>query len=149
MPNILVKLPVGVFNAAARATLVAGINSAAAAAEQIPDEPKKRMLCWVVLEEVAVGNWTCGGVDMSAQLVPVLVQINVPHGVLDAAARAQYVAAVQQAVTAALPDDTRHIICSCLINEVDDGNWGVRGMIWHLRDFAEHAGFLHLQNLMQ
>lgn len=149
MPNIIVKIPAGSFDAAARARLVEGINAAAAQAEQIPDNPKQRMLCWVIVEEIAAGCWTCGGVDLSAVLVPVLVQIHIPPGVLDDDARGQYVKGIYAALGAALPDEKRRIACSCIINEVADGNWGINGAIWHLPDFAEHAGFLHLQDLVK
>src|ERR1700704_3234847 len=83
MPNIIVKIPAGTFDATARACLIESISATAAHAEQIPDDPKNRVLCCVVVEEVAAGFLACGGVDMSTVLIPILVQINLPLGVLD------------------------------------------------------------------
>ena len=148
MPNIIVKIPAATFDTAARASLIAGINATAAECEQIPADPNKRALCWVIIEEIAAGLWTCGGKDLSSILIPVLVVIHLPPGVLDDTARAQYVEGVHQAVRAALPEEKRRIAASCIINEVADGNWGINGAIWHLPDFAHHAGFAHLQGLL-
>ena len=148
MPNIIVKIPSGVFDAKARATLVEGINAAAANAEQIPDDAKKRMLCWVIIEEIDEGCWTCGSNDLSSFLIPVFIQINLPIGVLDDTKREQYIAGIHLAINSALNMEKRRIVSSCIINEVKEGTWGVNGTIWKLRDFAEHAGFLHLQALV-
>lgn len=145
MPNIVVKIPAGAFDAAARASLAAGIKSAAVAAEQMPDDPGKQLLCWIAVEEVAAGCWTCGGADMGAVLIPVQVQVQLPHGVLDDDSRARYVAGVHRAILAALPDERRRIASSCILHEVPDGQWGVNGAIWRLATFAEHAGYAHLQ----
>ena len=71
MPNIHIRIPKGSYPGAARADLVRRINDAAANAEQIPAEPRKRMLCWVLIDEVAHGAWTCGGTDMTAQLTKI------------------------------------------------------------------------------
>lgn len=149
MPNIVVKIPTGVFDADTRARLVAGINNAAAHAERIPNDPKKRFLCWVLIEEVAAGGWTCGGADATAAVIPIMIVAHLPSGVLDAEMRAQYVAGIHLAVTAALSAEKRRIATSCILNEVADGTWGVNGDIWRLPDFAVHAGFEHLQNLVR
>lgn len=145
MPNIIVKIPAATLDATARAALIEAIHTAAMRAEQMPDDPKKRMLCWVVVEEVEAGFWACGGADMSSVLLPVWVQVYLPLGVLDDEARAQYVAAVHQAISRALPNEKRHIASSCIINDVAEGTWGVNGMIWSLPDFAKYAGYVHLQ----
>ena len=50
MPNIHIRIPKGSYPGAARADLVRRINDAAANAEQIPAEPRKRMLCWVLIK---------------------------------------------------------------------------------------------------
>jgi phenylpyruvate tautomerase PptA (4-oxalocrotonate tautomerase family) len=83
--NILVKIPKGSFAAEHRTTLVRRLNDAAACAEQIPDDPKKRALCWVVVDEVEPGAWTCGAVDVTAQVLPCIVMVYLPAGVLDGA----------------------------------------------------------------
>ncbi|NWD06344.1 tautomerase [Pseudomonas gingeri] len=149
MPNILLKIPKGAFSGDARATLVRGINEAAAIAEQIPADPGKRFLCWVVIEEVEPGRWTCGAVDMTAQIVPCIVTVHVPAGVLDEASRARYVELIQQAFIAAQPaDDPRRLMTSVMLHEVVDGAWGANGVIWDLAAFARAAGFEHLQHLV-
>jgi phenylpyruvate tautomerase PptA (4-oxalocrotonate tautomerase family) len=149
MPNIIVKIPANTFDASARSSLVKGINQAAAKAEQIPDNPNNRMLCWVVLEEIETGCWTCGASDASSVLIPVLVQIYLPSGVLDEESRAQYVVGIHQAIHQAFNNEQHQeqprIASSCLIHEVPNGTWGVNGMLWQLHDFAEHAGYAHLQ----
>ena len=43
--------------------------------EQIGNDPRQRSLCWTLVEEVAPGAWTCGGVDVSAQAIPCIVQV--------------------------------------------------------------------------
>ncbi|MGY2237146.1 tautomerase [Pseudomonas gingeri] len=149
MPNILLKIPKGAFPGAARATLVRGINEAAAIAERIPADPAKRFLCWVVIEEVEPGNWTCGSVDMTAQLVPCIARVHVPAGVLDETSRGRYVELIQQAFIAAQPaDDPRQLMTSVMLHEVADGAWGANGAIWNLPAFARAAGFEHLQHLV-
>jgi phenylpyruvate tautomerase PptA (4-oxalocrotonate tautomerase family) len=84
---------------------------------------------------------------MSSVLLPVWVQIYLPLGVLDDEARAQYVAAVHQAISTALPNETRHIASSCIINEVAEGTWGVNGMIWSLPDFAKQINPARVANI--
>lgn len=148
MPNILVKLPKDSFPDSHRETLVRLLNDAAASAEQIPDEPKKRGLCWVVIDEVAPGFWTCGGMDMTAQILPCIAMIYLPAGVLDAATRAHYVGLVHDAFRKALPPaDQRRLVTSVIVHDVTEGSWGVNGAIWRLPDFAEAAGFSHLKSL--
>lgn len=148
MPHILVRIPNNSYPGEARAALVRGINDAAALAEQIPAEPRKRMLCWVLIEEVAPGAWTCGGADVTAQLLPCVALVYLPAGVLDAAARALYVQELHHAFHRLMPpQDTRRLACSVVLQEVDDGSWGVNGAIWRLPQFAEAAGFTHLQHL--
>jgi phenylpyruvate tautomerase PptA (4-oxalocrotonate tautomerase family) len=147
MPNILVRIPAGVFDHGARNKLSDALNRVAADAEGIPDDPAKRFLCWVEIEEIARGNWTCGGNDVTSRLIPVLMNIHVPAGVLDDAARARYADGAHQAVVSALPHEKRKILSSCIFNEVPDGTWGVNGALWRLEDFAAAAGYRHLQHL--
>ncbi len=145
MPNIVIRIPEGVLTPDSRDRLMQGVVTAAADAENIPNHPKARFLIWAIVDEVAQGNWTCGGADPTAQFVPVLVQVNVPVGVLDDAARERYVAGIQTAVTDALATEQRQMLTSCILNEVQEGAWGVAGKIWRLPDFARHAGYRHLQ----
>jgi phenylpyruvate tautomerase PptA (4-oxalocrotonate tautomerase family) len=148
LPNILVKLPKDSFPNQHRETLVRLLNDAAASAEQIPDDPKKRTLCWVVVDEVAPGFWTCGAIDVTAQLLPCVAMIYLPAGVLDGAARARYVGLVHDAFRQALPPaDQRRLATSVIVHDVAEGSWGVNGAIWRLPDFAEAAGFAHLKSL--
>lgn len=149
MPNILVKVPKGSFPGDSRAVLVKMINEAAATAEQIPADPRKRMLCWVLIDEIEAGGWTCGGADVTTQLLPCVAMVYLPAGVLDQSARAQYTQLVHEAFKAASPaDDKRVLMSSVVLNEVADGAWGANGAIWKLADFARAAGFVHLQHLV-
>ncbi|MGT2490434.1 hypothetical protein ACU4GD_07560 [Cupriavidus basilensis] len=50
MPNILVKIPANTFDGDARAALARHITEAAAQAEQIPPDSRKRATTWVTLE---------------------------------------------------------------------------------------------------
>ena len=149
MPNILVKIPNGAFPTEHRAVLVKMLNAAAAAAEQIPDDPRKRSMCWVIIDEVEPGSWTCGASDMSAKLLPCLAVIYVPAGVLDGASQAVYVDLVHAAFKQSLPaTEQRQLATSVILHDVADGSWGANGAIWRLPDFAQAAGFAHLQALL-
>ena len=149
MPNIVINIPSGVLNAGSKKMLVKEINSVAVEVEQIGDDPKSRFLCWVVIEEVASGNWTCGGSDVTSECVPIFIIVHIPAGVLDEATRARYIDGVHRAVHAALPDEKRKIVISCIFNEVGDGLWGVNGDLWHLKDLVRHAGYKHLQHFVK
>jgi phenylpyruvate tautomerase PptA (4-oxalocrotonate tautomerase family) len=150
LPNILVKLPKDSFPSPHRETLVRLLNDAAASAEQIPDDAKKRFLCWITIDEVAPGFWTCGGTDVTAQVLPCIAMIYVPAGVLDAAARARYASLAHDAFTQALPvADQRRLVSSVIVHDVAEGSWGANGAIWRLPEFADAAGFVHLKSLIR
>lgn len=149
MPNILIHIPKGSFPGEGRTTLTRKINAAAACAEQISAEPRKRMLCWVLINEVDSGAWTCGGADVTSQLLPCLAMVYVPAGVLDDASRTQYVKELHEAFKQSHPfDDERQVASSVVLHEVPDGTWGANGVIWKLPQFANAAGFAHLQHLV-
>lgn len=149
MPNILVHIPMGSFPGDARAELVRRINEAAIDAERISGDPRKRALCWVLIEEVESGGWTCGGADVISRLLPCIAMIYLPSGVLDDDSRASYVAAIHQAFEQSRPSsDQRPLATSVVLHEVTDGNWGGNGNIWRLPQFAQAAGFAHLQHLV-
>lgn len=46
MPNILIHLPTGAYPDASRQDLIRRINEAAALAEQLPEHPCHRAMCW-------------------------------------------------------------------------------------------------------
>jgi phenylpyruvate tautomerase PptA (4-oxalocrotonate tautomerase family) len=93
-------------------------------------------------------RWACGGADVTASIIPVIVQVNVPAGVLNDEARARYVELIHRATTDALMNEKRRIATSCIINDVPDGTWGANGSIWRLPEQAAAAGFEHLQHLI-
>lgn len=148
MPFITVKVPLGVLGGEAKAALVNGICAAAAECEQVPDDPKMRALCVVTIEETAAGNWTFGGRDLSQMMVSFDATVNIPKGVLDNRSRARFVELLHQAVIDAVPEEKRRIITSFVINEIEDGMWGVSGSLWQLPDFAAASGYRHLQHLV-
>jgi phenylpyruvate tautomerase PptA (4-oxalocrotonate tautomerase family) len=149
MPNILVKVPHGAFPGDARARLLHHITEAAAGAERIPADPRKRFTSWVVIDESGPGMWGCGGVDLSSQVLPCIAVVHVPAGVLDAASRALYVKLLHQAFEQALPaGERRQLATSVILHEVPDGAWGANGSLWTLPTFAKAAGYAHLQHLV-
>ena len=149
MPNIILKIPRDSFSPDARSALVQKVNEAAAAAERIPADSMKRSLCWVVVEEVEQGLWTCGAADVTAKVLPCIAIVHVPDGVLDATTRSSYVQAIHSAFKDAMsPEDRRALATSVILHEVADGAWGVNGAIWSLPTFARVAGFEHLQHLV-
>ncbi len=150
MPNIIVKVPEGVFDAEHRAALARGITAAAKAAERIGDDPRQEFLAWVVVEEVKAGCFFAGGHDPLGRVIPVMVVFNSPAGVLDDAARAVAVRMVHEAVCAAKPEaDPRPVMTSVVMAEVADGHWGANGNVWRLADCARAAGYAHLRHLAQ
>jgi phenylpyruvate tautomerase PptA (4-oxalocrotonate tautomerase family) len=149
MPNIFVHIPKNSFPGEARSTLVRRINEAAAQAEQIPNDPRKRALCWVLIDEIDSGAWTCGGNDLSAQLLTCVAMVYLPVGVLDDSTRALYVKAFHEAFKQSVPlQDQRQLVTSVVLHEVIEGRWGANGEVWRLANFAKAAGFAHLQHLV-
>ena len=61
MPNILIKIPKGAFDAVGRAKLGQGVHAAAKAVEGWGDAPRQEALTWVLVEEVPTGNLFVGG----------------------------------------------------------------------------------------
>lgn len=148
MPCILVKVPRGAFPADARAILVRQIIHAAAVAEQMPADPRKLSLSWVVIDETDAGMWTCGGIDVSSNVLTCFATVYVPGGVLDDSSRASYVKLMHEAFKTALPaDDKRQLATSIILHDVADGTWGGNGNIWTLPSLAKAAGYAHLQHL--
>jgi len=149
MPNIIIKIPEGVFDAAARETLAAAVHGAAKAVERWGDEPRQESLTWIVLEEVKAGYLFAGGRDPLSRAIPVIVLVYPPAGVIDDAGRADLVRRIHAAIAATKPAaDTRLVMTSVIIREVADGTWGASGTLWHLPDFARAAGYAHLQHLV-
>lgn len=149
MPTMHIRIPKGSFPTEQKTTLVQKLNDAAAAAEQMPDNPKNRAICWVILDEVEPDAWTFGAVDMTDRLVPCFAMIHVPAGVLDGAARARYVELVHAAFQQALPaNEKRQAVTNVVLHDVAEGTWGANGKIWRLPDVTRAAGFMHLQSLV-
>ncbi|MGJ7525650.1 tautomerase [Variovorax sp. GB1P17] len=150
MPHIVLKIPQDSFPGDSRATLVQKIREAASAAEQIPADPAKQFLCWVLIEEISAGNWTCGGADVTAKFLPCAATVQLPAGVLDEASRAQFIQLTHAAFKAAMPaNDKRQLLSSVILHDVPNGTWGVGGAVWKLPDFARAAGYAHLQHLVE
>ncbi len=150
MPSIVLKIPKNSFPGAQRAALVKNINEAAAAAEQMPDDPRKRFLCWVLIDEMESGSVTCGGADVTSLFIPCFAIVHVPEGVLDDAARASYAQLMHSAFQAALPPgEKRRLTTNIVFSTVADGTWGVDGAVWRLPELAKAAGYAHLQHLVK
>ena len=145
MPTILVKIPPGSFPGDSRAALGRELSAAASRVEQMADDPRAQFLCWVVIDEIAAGNWTCGGADAGARWLPCVAIVYVPEGVLDTAARVRYVQQMHAAFQAAMPaDDRRQLASSVVLQDVPDATWGASGALWTLADFTAASGYAHL-----
>ncbi len=148
MPNLQLTLPRNSFPGVHREELVHHLTQAAAEVEQIPDDPRQRLLCWVQVLEVE--TFACGGTDTTGRMLPCVLTVRLPAGVLDAGARRRYARRLHAALQRAQPaDDPRQLVTSILIDEVIDGTWGVNGAIWHLPDFARAAGYRHLAEVIE
>jgi len=149
MPNILIRIPKDSFQGEARAQLMRQVTEAASKVEQIPDESKNRMMCWILVEEISSGSWSCGGVDLTSTILPCMAEIFVPAGVLTKISRETYVKVMDEAFRSTqASDDKRQIATSIILHEIEDGQWGVNGRIWPLSQFVRAAGFEHLQHLV-
>ena len=149
MPSIVLKIPKNSFPGEHRAALVKGINEAAATAEGMPADPRKRFLCWVSIDEMEPGSLTCGGADVTSLFIPCFAIVHIPEGVLDDAARTTYVQLLQSAFQSALPPgEQRRVTTSIVFSTVTDGTWGVDGAVWRLPELAKAAGYAHLQHLV-
>lgn len=145
MPNILIKVPTEAFNQTQRQHLLRRVSEVAMVNEHMGDTPQQRALCWVLVEEVQATEWLCGGVSAHARVVPCIVIVKVPAGVLDAPMRQRYVGELHGAIKSSLAtDDQRLLMTSIHIQEVADGTWGANGDIWQLADFTRAAGYGHL-----
>ena len=150
MPNILVKIPEGVFDGTGRKRLAAGITAAAKRVEQIGDDPRHLFLIWVVIEEIKSGSLYAGGDDPLARVIPVIVLFCPPSGVIDHDGRAEVVRLIHEAVAAAKPEgDPRPVATSVIVAEIEDGTWGANGALRRLPDIARAAGYKHLQHLIK
>lgn len=149
MPNILIKIPEGVFGSLGVQQLAERVTAAAKEVEQIGDDPQHLFLTWVAIEEVKPGCLFAGGVDPLARVIPVIVFFYPPAGVIDQHGRAAAVRLVHEAVAAAKPaNDPRPVMTSVIIAEVEDGSWGANGAVWRLPEIARAAGYKHLQYLV-
>jgi phenylpyruvate tautomerase PptA (4-oxalocrotonate tautomerase family) len=149
MPNIYITLPDNSLDSEGKKHLIRSINEAAAIVEEIPPNPRQRAMCWITVNETPASHITCGGHDMTSQALPCMVMIYLPAGVLNPAKRSMYVNLVNQAFKQAYGvNEKRMLMTSVVLHEVPDGQWGVNGDIWMLKDFAKLAGYTHLQHLV-
>ena len=148
MPHIFVHFPQHAFPGEARHALVEAITNAACHAEKIPAHAQQRFWCWVLMQDMPASHIHCGGQDVSARMLPCMVRIICPAGVLDESMKQTYVERIQDAFEQCLPTtETRVLAISVILEEIPEGHWGVNGTLWRLPDFAKAAGFIHLQHL--
>ncbi len=136
MPNVNVRLPQGALTSEQQDALGASLTHAVHEAEGIPSEAGA--LTWVWIEEVS--RVFIGGAPTT--LLPVVVEMWSPHGVLDATRRAVAARRIHEAVASVLGDRAR---TSCLLLEVPEGHWGGQGGIWGVREIAQVARFEHIE----
>lgn len=149
MPNILVRLPEGVFDANARQSIATALSRTAKRVEQIGDEPRHEFTTWVVFEDIKPGYIFAGGHDPLANVIPAIVFFHHPEGVLEQSGRELAIKLAHEAIADAAPNDGRPVITSVAVTKVEDGAWGVAGNVCWLADFARLAGFKHLQHLVR
>ena len=149
MPNIVIKIPEGVFGSLGVQHLAERVTVAAKQVEQIGDDPRHLFLTWIAVEEIKPGCLFAGGADPLAQVIPVIVFFYPPAGVIDQDRRAEAVRLIHEAVASAKPaDDPRPVMTSVIITEVEDGSWGANGAVWRLPEIARAAGYKHLRHLV-
>ncbi|EIM16763.1 tautomerase family protein [Pseudomonas chlororaphis] len=142
MPNITIKLPANVLSEGTIQQLLAAVDCAAVEATGLGNDPRQRLLCWVMLDEVADSRWMCGGRSDFDQFIPCHIQVLAPAGELNAGRRAHYAAVLHKAIAGCLSaEDPRVLMTSIVINDVVDGTWAANGDIWHLSDFVRVAGY--------
>lgn len=144
MPTIQIKTPADALTGPQCRAMLAAVEQAAIACSGLGTLPHQRRLCWVLHEPVAL--WRCGGEDSFETFVPMLVQVLVPAGVLDAERRARYARDVHGAIIGALAaTESRRLAVSITVSDVADRTWGANGELWTLATFAAVAGYAHLQ----
>ena len=150
MPNILVRVPKGVFDPVAREKLAASLTSAAHVVEQIGDDPAHGIFTWIEIQEFEPQAFYVGGRQVIEFVIPVVVQFQYPDGVLTDASREDAARLFQDAIEACKPvSDARPLRTSVIMSPVLDGHWGGSGKIWRLADLAQAAGYKHLQHLVK
>ncbi|WP_109355485.1 tautomerase family protein [Sphingorhabdus sp. EL138] len=147
MPNIIVKIPKGSLSPSQLDDVVAGITEAARKAEGIPDTPEKRALIWVMVDELEPGRIYAGGKQAQPAVIPVVVQIYPPEGVLDQSRREGLASDIADVVRASFGEDVNKLMVSCMMLDVPDATWGINGQLWSLPHFARAAGYQHLQSI--
>ena len=96
MPIVRVQVPAGLFNREITEYLIGEVNEAAAAAEQMPADPEKRLGLIVLWEELPAGAIRSNAVDPVGLAAPVFVWLFPPAGVLVDNHAARFVAQVQK-----------------------------------------------------
>lgn len=147
MPNIIVKSPQGILTQEIKSALAKKLTQAASDAEQIGADPRHQFLTWVAFEEWAEGSVFAGGMDPMSQVVPLMVFIYPPEGVLDQDAQAEYGSSIHAALTETVAGKIP-VASSVIFSPVSDGDWCANGQVWKLPDIARAAGFKHLQHLV-
>lgn len=149
MPNIVIQIPKGILAEEARTSAAHQIAQLAADVEQMPVVPSKRMLSWAVFQEIEKASWSVGGHAIPDAMVPCMVEVKVPAGVLDDAMRSAFVKGIYAILEKSMPaGDQPRVMMSTVFFEVADGCWGANGAIWKLPEFARAAGYGHLQHLV-
>lgn len=148
MPIVHVRIPEGIFDAAAIQALGEGVTKAAADAERIPDDPNRRRATWVLIDEVKPSHWFAAGASQTrSDFIGAIANLYPPEGVLDLAKKNEFAAAFDKVVKDTVPvGDSRPVLTTCVVADVPDGSYGVLGRIFHLSDFVAMGGYEHLQN---
>lgn len=149
MPNITIKVPEDVFDAASRQKIAFELNKAAKLVEQIGDSPANEFFTWILFEDIKPGYLFAGGADPSEMIIPVVVWMRYPEGVIEQTGREKAAKLIHDIIADAAPKNGRPVIASIAVEPVGDGAWAGRGGgILRLADFARAAGYKHLQHLV-
>lgn len=147
MPNIILKIPEGVFTTGQVSQIVKGVTGAAHEAESIPDDPKHHILTWVVVEELKPSNVFVGGNPVIPHQVPIIALIYPPEGVLDDERRAVQSKRIYEAICDAADEMADRVQVSCIMLDVPERAWGGNGSILTLETISQIAGYQHKPTL--
>ena len=147
MPILNARVPEGAFSDEQRATIVADLTEAIAAAEQIPDDPIMRSRIIVIWEEIPQGRIYANAIDVSGLGVPVFLDLQPPEQALTEEHAAEFGAAVE-AIFQRHASEGQAVLTSLIMSDVTDGRWAISGEISRIADFARTAGYAHLQHLV-
>ena len=149
MPNIVLKLPRDCFTRNQIDQIASKVTNAVHTSEGIPDDPKHHLLSWLSVEEIDAQHLYIGGKSVCPNILPIVVVLFQPEGVLDEERRTQQAANIDREIRSVIGPAEQRVQVSCIMLEVPDGQWSGNGAILRLPQIASIAGFQHLSHLAE